>query len=431
MSSLRHRAAWMPPLLVGAALAIAAEVAVGMLLYASEGLMRSLSTVLVVEVAALAAGLWSAPGPGPNLVDRLRRRWVLCLVAFLFAALYGTSWTVLLELGETAIGQGFGLAIMAALPLYTCGTVLGGMATVAATDGRGPPRRGPSAAAAMGAAIGFAVTGLMLARSPVPSSLLIGSLGLLSFGGMVYGAVLGARLQIDVRAKGSTAGGRVRVEDRRMSAEGVASRLLFEGEYVRRAIRLQGELAVVPWDVAVARGLMPSPEAPWRVLVVGGGASPLPRTVVGEHPTGSVQVLERHDAVVEMGSQHFETGLGVGEMERSSVAVGNLDDLVEELTGSFDLIVVDGAALVPLGGASGLSRRARAALAQRVSAAGVLAWGPTADPCSASVEGWSTTTLARASENGEREVVLLTGPELPATDLIEGFQARNGGTEDR
>ena len=111
MSSLRHRAAWMPPLLVGAALAIAAEVAVGMLLYASEGLMRSLSTVLVVEVAALAAGLWSAPGPGPNLVDRLRRRWVLCLVAFLFAALYGTSWTVLLELGETAIGQGFGLAI--------------------------------------------------------------------------------------------------------------------------------------------------------------------------------------------------------------------------------------------------------------------------------------------------------------------------------
>jgi len=430
VSSLRHRAAWMPPLLVGAALAIAAEVAVGMLLYASEGLMRSLSTVLVVEVAALAAGLWSAPGPGPNLVDRLRRRWVLCLVAFLFAALYGTSWTVLLELGETAIGQGFGLAIMAALPLYTCGTVLGGMATVAATDGRGP-RPGPSAAAAMGAAIGFAVTGLMLARSPVPSSLLIGSLGLLSFGGMVYGAVLGARLQIDVRAKGSTAGGRVRVEDRRMSAEGVASRLLFEGEYVRRAIRLQGELAVVPWDVAVARGLMPSHEAPWRVLVVGGGASPLPRTVVREHPTGSVQVLERHDAVVEMGSQHFETGLGVGELERSSVAVGNLDDLVEELTGSFDLIVVDGAALVPLGGASGLSRRARAALAQRVSAAGVLAWGPTADPRSASVEGWSTTTLERASENGEREVVLLTGPELPATDLIEGFQARNGGTEDR
>ena len=118
-------------------------------------------------------------------------------------------------------------------------------------------------------------------------------------------------------------------------------------------------------------------------------------------------------------------------MERSSVAVGNLDDLVEELTGSFDLIVVDGAALVPLGGASGLSRRARAALAQRVSAAGVLAWGPIADPRSAAVEGWSTMTLARASENGEREVVLLTGPELPATDLIEGFQARNGGTEDR
>ena len=79
MSSLRRRAEWLPALLVGVACATAAEIAIGVLLYAGTGLMRSLSTVLVVEAAALAIGLWSAPGPGPRLVSRIRLRWILCL----------------------------------------------------------------------------------------------------------------------------------------------------------------------------------------------------------------------------------------------------------------------------------------------------------------------------------------------------------------
>lgn len=428
MSTRSRRAEWLPPLLVGVACATAAEIAVGVLLYAGAGLMRSLSTVLVVEAAALAIGLWSAPGPGPDLVSRLRRRWVLCLVSFLAAAFYGTSWSVLRELGDTAIGQGFGLAILAALPLYACGTVLGGMTTAAMTDGRGP-RAGPGAAAAIGAAIGFALTGLMLPRSPVPSYLLIGCLALLSVAGMVYGVVLGARLHIEVKANRSASAFPVRVEDRRLSEDGLAWRFLLEGEHVRRAISLSGENAVVPWDVAVGRGLMPPLEASWRVLVVGGGASPLPRMVVLEHPTGSVDVLERVGAVVELGREHFETGLGVGRTERSSVAVGNLDDLVEGLSGSYDLVVVDGAALASLGGAGGLSRRAKSALGQRVSAGGVLVWGPHFVPASEAVDGWSTVTLVRVREGGEEEVLLVTGPEavLRATDLIEGFRARNGG----
>ena len=428
MSRLRRRAEWVPPLLVGAACATAAEVAIGVLLYAGPGLMRSLSTVLVVEAAALAIGLWSAPGPGPDLVSRLRRRWLLCLVSFFAAAFYGTSWSVLRELGGTALGQGFGLAIMAALPLYTCGAVLGGMVTAAMTDGRGP-RTGPGAAAAIGAAIGFAVTGLMLPRSPVPAYLLIGCLALLSVGGMVYGVVLGTRLHIEVRANRSTAAFAVRVEDRRLSEDGLASRVLLEGEHVRRMIGLSGKSAGVPWDMAVGRGLMPPHEAPWRVLVVGGGASRLPNMVVREHPTGSVDVLERVGAVVELGRDHFETGLGVGRTERSFVAVGNLDDLVEGLSGSYDLVVVDGAALEPLGGPEGLSRRATAALRQRVSAGGVLVWGPDFDPASEAVEGWSTVTLARSREGGQEEVLLIAGPEavLPSTDLIEGFRALNGG----
>ena len=428
MRGLRRRAEWMPPLLVGAACATAAEVGIGMLLYAGTGLMRSLSTVLVVEASALAIGLWSAPGAGPGLVRRIRRQWLLCMVSFLAAASYGTSWSVLQELGNTALGQGFGLAIMVALPLYTCGTVLGGMATARLTDGRGP-RTGPGAAAAVGAAIGFATTGLMLPRWSVPSYMLIVCLVLLSIGGMWYWAVLGARLHIEVRANDTATVSDVRVEDRRLLADGVASRVLLEGGHVRRTIELSGESAVVPWDLAVGRGLMPPLAVSWRVLVVGGGVSPLPRMVVREHPTASVDVLERVGAVVELGRDHFETGLYVGRTERSSVAVGNLDDLVEGLSGSYDLVVVDDAALEPLGGAEGLSRRAKTALRQRVSAGGVLVWGPDHDIVTEEVDGWSTLTLTRARGRDKEEVLLVAVPdeELPSTDLIEGFRVLNGG----
>ena len=45
MSARLRRLGWIPPLLVGASTAIAAEVALGMLLYAGPGLERSLTTV--------------------------------------------------------------------------------------------------------------------------------------------------------------------------------------------------------------------------------------------------------------------------------------------------------------------------------------------------------------------------------------------------
>ena len=65
---------WVPPLLVGASAAIAAEVALSLLLYGGPGLVRSLTTVLGVEGFAFAAGLWSSPGPGRDMIDRVRRR---------------------------------------------------------------------------------------------------------------------------------------------------------------------------------------------------------------------------------------------------------------------------------------------------------------------------------------------------------------------
>ncbi len=196
MTTDTPRAAWAPALLVGAAAAIAAEVAVVVLLYAGPGFMRSLTTVLAVEGAALAAGLHSAHTLSAinhsDLVERLRRRWLLCLGAFAAAAMFGTLWSLMESLGEGRLGQGVGLALLAGLPLFACGAVLGGMAAAAESD---VPVRlpRPGASAALGAGLGFVITGALLPRAPIPASLLVGCLVLLSASGMMYGVMLGER----------------------------------------------------------------------------------------------------------------------------------------------------------------------------------------------------------------------------------------------
>ncbi|MDA0311199.1 MAG: hypothetical protein O2992_03675 [Gemmatimonadetes bacterium] len=418
---------WLPPLLVGAAAAVATEVAVGILLYTDTGLMRSLSTVLVAAMGAFAIGLWARPAPGPDLVERLRRRWVMCLVAFLGAAIFGTSWTVVRDLGTGAVGQGVGLAVLAALPLYTCGSVLGGLEVASANDSV-RPRAGPGVAAALGAALGFAATGMMLPRAPMPSSLLVGCLVLLSFSGMVYGIVIGGRARVLVRAEKTTQCGEVRVEERTGGRAGQASRVLVDAGSVRRELNLE-ESTIDPWDVVVARALMPPQELAWRGLLLGGGASALPRAVMREHPTGSVDVLERVEAVVAFGNAHFETGLEVGSADRGSVRVGNLDDLVAGLDADYDLVIVDGAALAPLGGASGLSRRSYGALAARVAPGGTLVCGPDSERPPEVLQDWPFLALRRASGRDSEESLTASGPSgVPVLgEGFAGFEADNGG----
>lgn len=192
MSDAEHPLDWVAPLLVGASAAVAAEVAMGMLIYAGDGFLRSLTTVLAIDCVALGVGLWSAPAPHPDLIDRLRRRWLLCLMAFMAAAVFGVLWSLVPSVGGGAVGQALGLTLLAVLPLLTCGTILGGMGSVTRSRIAGTLRE-PGAAAALGASLGFIFTGLLIPRTPIPASLLVGCLVLLSAGGLVYGVVLGGK----------------------------------------------------------------------------------------------------------------------------------------------------------------------------------------------------------------------------------------------
>jgi hypothetical protein len=361
---------------VGASIAVAAEVALSILLYGGAGFVRSLTTVLAVQGIALGGGLWSAPAADGELVDRLRRRWLLCLFAFLGAAVFGVAWTLVPSLGEGAMGQGLGLAVLAGLPLYAAGTVLGGMSVAASSDAGGR-LSGPGAAAAVGSALGFVLTGFLLPRAPMPASLLVACLVMLSLGGMIYGGVLASRTELRVLARRPVWGGEVVVEDRRVVADGFAVRELREGPHVRRSRSLEAGREAL-WDVAAWRAVMPDLERPFRVLMLGAGASPAPQAILREHPLSSVHVLERSAAVVELGREYFATELRVGEDGRLLVEVGNLDDLVAGLRSPYDLALVDTNALEPVGGVMGLSVATLDRLREVTRPAGEVRFGPDA-----------------------------------------------------
>lgn len=400
MTHSPHPLRWLPPFLVGVCAATAAEVAVGLLLYGGPGLMRSLTTVLSVEAGALGVGFFTAPTVRPDLVDALRRRWLFTLVAFLVATLFSAFWSVVELVGGSSLGQGLGLALLAALPLYASGALLGAMGTVADGD-PGRRSRDVGGPAALGAALGFAATGASFPQVFTPASLLLMCLVLLSAGGLVYGSVLDTRLRVHVRARRPSPLGDVRVEDRHLLSRDQAARILLEGDHVRRWLPL-GDDAGDGWDVEVFLGLVDGGSGQGSVLLVGGGASSLPRAILREHPGFQVDVVERSHPVVELGREHLDTGLGEGADPRLDLRVGNPEDATAQLPGPHHVVMVDTAALAPQGGAAALSSRHRRDLATGVHAEGALVLGPLPIVAGgwAFPEGWSHGRYVRRLPEG-------------------------------
>jgi hypothetical protein len=199
----------------------------------------------------------------------------------------------------------------------------------------------------------------------------------------------------------------------------------------------------LPWDVLAARSLLGERVGSVRILVVGGGASTLPRTILAERPDASVDVLERNAAVVDLAREHFDTAPDEESTGRVSMRVGNLEDLLAEIRGPYDLVLVDTAALAPLGGVDGLSRSARAALLSAVGHDGALAAGP--EPFGGSLTGspagWRATELRRVAPVGARgahaeaseEVLVVSRPAgaEPWMDAVGDFAPREGNPVER
>jgi hypothetical protein len=177
-----------PAFVAGFAAGASGTVAVALLLYSGEGLLRSLTLIVAIELGAFGVGLGigEPPREWSNAVESLRRRWLFALVAFLAAAGFALAWAFFAGFGASPITQGLGLALLAGFPLYAGGRLLRGISTVRMMAGL----TGDGALASLGAAAGVLITGIgALSGVGVPSFALF-LLVILSGAALLQGWVL-------------------------------------------------------------------------------------------------------------------------------------------------------------------------------------------------------------------------------------------------
>ena len=168
---LRKRLEWAPTFVAGFGAGASGTVAVALLLYSGAGLLRSLTLIVMIELGAFGLGLGTGgpPREWSQAVESLRRRWLFALVAFLAASGFTFNWAFFSGFGASRLTQALGLALLAGLPLYACGRLVGGINAVRMTAGLS----GNGAFASLGAASGVLVTGLgALTGVGVPSFVL-------------------------------------------------------------------------------------------------------------------------------------------------------------------------------------------------------------------------------------------------------------------
>ena len=165
---LRKGLGWAPAFVAGFAAGASGTVAVALLLYTGEGLLRSLTLIVAIELGAFGLGLGAGgtPDDWSHAVESLRRRWLSALLAFLAGAGFTLAWVLFSGFGALPMTQALGLALLGGLPLYACGRLLRGISDVRMMVGL----RGDGALASRGAAVAVLVTGLgALSGVGVPS----------------------------------------------------------------------------------------------------------------------------------------------------------------------------------------------------------------------------------------------------------------------
>ena len=190
-SLLSRRVAWLPPFLVGLAGASAGELATGLLLYSTEGFLRALTVILVTELSALGIGFLTAGSVRATDVDGLRRRWLVSVFAFAAAAIFAGAWGLSPGSPATPLSQGVGLGLLAGLPLFSVGAVLGALASEGGEQGAST-----AAPASFGAALGLLLTGLYGVPSLQPASLYLFCVVAVSGGALLHGWMTDRRIRV-------------------------------------------------------------------------------------------------------------------------------------------------------------------------------------------------------------------------------------------
>jgi hypothetical protein len=296
----------LPPFILGVCLAVAAKVSVGLLLYGGVGFLRALSVILATLAAALAFGLWAGRSVGPeSSMEAVRLRWLLTLVAFTGAVVFAGTWEYFGAFGVQPWSQALGLALLAGLPLFFGGALLGVMTREDSVlhPKADVSRLSPGVAVILGVGAGFLATGFVLfPRFSAPHLLLV-CVVFLSLGALIHGWILDQIPQVRVVGRRESHRGEVRVEHWvRGRPRRVLRALLVNGEV--RGLESEGGDPELPGERAV-RTFLNQLGKPESILFVGGGGLTLPRLVKAEDPSCRVTVLEEDPLLTELALEHF------------------------------------------------------------------------------------------------------------------------------
>jgi hypothetical protein len=340
---------------------VAGELAAGLLLYATPGFLRALTLILAVLLGSLSLGLWTAPtGAAETLTESLRRRWLLALIVYAGASAVSAGWSVQGGLAGEAASRGIGLALLAALPLYACGALLGAMSATRTYRER---RSFVGASAVAGATLGIALAGYVLVTVLVPVSIYAFCLVLLSGGALVHGSLIAAEGERRTLGTWASRYGPVAVHEWSWGRAG-RERILTEngrvrggeepgGRPIRRwevgAIELLHSLSIAREGAAAAeeaagRDGQGSPPRTLTGLVLGAGSLTLPRRLLAASPEWRVEAVERNPQVLEAAERHFAPLESPGGLD--VVLCEPLAGLAAR-AGPYDAIVVDGVAVAP------------------------------------------------------------------------------------
>jgi hypothetical protein len=417
---------FVPPMVVGASVAGAAEMSAGLLLYSTDGFLPALTLILTVETGALALGLWSGGLQlGDGVVEQVRRRWLFSLVTLALAAAYAAGMTFVEDLLTGGIGQGLGLAFLGSLPLFALGSLLGAMVR---SGGVGVPRPASVGVSAVGGlALGFLLTGGFLLPNMAPYTLYLVCLTALSGGALLQGWVLDARPLERILDSAWTGRGEVRVEERPGPGGGGGLRLLLEDDRLRGAEDLDGAPGR-EWESAVLAAVRGEGEDPGPVLYVGGGSGTLIRLLLGSFPEVRVVVVEGCEEMVRMARKHLRFFPNWGSVQ---LLIGDPWVQTSALAPGFSLVVIDGGVLPVLGRLPAVPSVGWAELRRLAGVRGSVVLGEVGrrgTPGRAPLEAF----LEKASESfprvayyqgGEEGFFLMSGPEAPPwSPALPGFR---------
>lgn len=342
MTGLRDWKGGAPAFFLGGALAIAAEVAVGLLLYGGPGLIPALSVVLATAFLALGTGIAAGEGHGVGTqrLDGLRSRWLTTLVAFTVAGVFTAGWEFFQGYGAGRLSQGLGLAVLVALPLHAGGRTLGALSR--APGGGGSRRVG--AWALSGAATGVLVLGFVFFPGLSPTAILLVCLVAVSGGALLHGWMLDEVMWSRVVASTPGPRGLLTVERWTRGRPRTDRMALREGERLRALRGKEGE-PVLAEEHAVEEALRGWPGARERILAVGLGAVPVALRLRVDVRGSRMDVVEAGEAGIRSVIRHFgrgDAGAGVGVLDREPEAfVRGAGEEPGSAPERYDLIVVD------------------------------------------------------------------------------------------